>query len=360
MIRAAALGIKFSTQEWKVIASAVCDLFEVKSINAATAITIMKITGKDVEFLRVLADDDLYDRLLEIRMSGMNVYRLDALEFAKVTPQEQEKVALRLTYGQRTRVYIDNGDMTIFASTVKSTQKINDLAYLLATEVSKILADLEPREYLQALFKLIDDKVNVRIESWLSYFHEHQDFELNKTQLKKLLDYFGGDMFNFMTGNLTDEMVMDNIMSISVENLIKRNSLTLDKIVEILGPRRVDLCGLTRFFTEEEIVKYPHFFDPASLNRIPCFYVSRDTFKVLNKSWGTRHRYNEDLVDFSAITAALVPTATTIKTLRYLKEKTNASNEVVVKAIDRKHIDEAWSKDAKKLSIIKKFLLKMT
>ena len=360
MKRAQALGIKFSTKEWKEIANGLCDLFKANRINVATVIDNMKITGKDVEFLRVLADDDLYKRLSEITMTGMSAYRLDANEFAKLSPDEQEKVALRLTYGQRTRVYIDNGDMTIFASAVKSTQKINDLAYLLATEVSKILADLEPSEYLRALLKLIDDKVNVRIESWLTYFHEHQDFELNKTQLKKLLDYFGGDMFNFMTGNLTDEMIMDNIMSISVENLIKRNSLTLDKIVEILGPRRVDLCGQTRFFTEEEIVKYPHFFDPASLNRIPCFYVSRDTFKVLNKSWGTRHRYNEDLVDFSAITATLVPTATTIKTLRYLKEKTNASNEVVINAIKRKHIDEAWSKDAKKLSIIKKFLLKLT
>ena len=360
MKRVSALGIKFSTKEWKEIASGLCDLFEAKRINAAAVAGNVRITGKDVEFLRVLADDDLYKRLSGIAVAGITAGRLDANEFAKLSPDEQEKVALRLTYGQRAQVYIDNGDMTIFASAVKSPQKINNLAYLLATDVSKILADLEPSEYLQALFKLIDDKVNVRIESWLTYFHEHQDFELNETQLKKLLDYFGGPMFNFMTDNLTDKMVMDNILSISVENLIKRDSLTLDKIVEILGPRRVDLCGQTRFFTEEEIVKFPHFFDPASLNRKPYFYVSRDTFKVLNESWGTKHRYNGDLVDFSAITAALVPTATTIKTLRYLKEKTNASNEVVVKAIDRKHIDEDWSKDAKKLSIIKKFLLKLT
>jgi hypothetical protein len=360
MKRVREFGIKFSTPEWKVILGAVCDLFEVKSINAATANEIAKITGRDAEFLRVLADDDLYDRLLEIRMPGLSAYRLDALEFAKLTPEEQEKVALRLTYGQRTRVNIDNGDMRIFATAVKSMQDINKLAYLLATDVGKILADLGPDEYLQALFNLLDNYVEVGIDYWLPYFLDHQDYAFSETQFKKLSGYFGEGMYKYVIGNLSDKMVMDNIMSIDIDILIKRESLTLDQITEILGARRANLCGAPRFFTEEEIAANPHFFDPYSLKNKAWFYVSNDTFKILNKSWGTRYRYNEDLVDFSAITEALVPAATTIKTLRYLKEKTNASNEVVVKAIDRKHIDEAWSKDAKKLSIIKKFLLKMT
>lgn len=360
MKRVRELGIKFSTAEWKVIIGTVCDLIEVRSINSATANDIVAITGKDAAFLRALADDDLYDRVLDIKMSGLNAYRLDAEEFAKLTPQEQEKVALRLTYGQRTRVYIDKGDMRIFASAVKSPQDLNRLAYLIATDVGKILADLEPGEYLNTLFELLDKQVKVGVDYWLPYFLDHQDYELSETQFKKLSDHFDTDMYRYIIGNLTDKMIMNNIKSIDIEILIKRDSLTLDKIAEFLGPRSANLCGAPRFFTDEEIAQHPNFFDPDFLRHKPWFYVSRDTFKILNKSWGTKYRYNEDLTDFSAITAALAPAATNIKTLRYLKEKTNASNEVVVKAIGQKHVDEAWSKDAKKLAIIKNFITKFS
>ena len=113
-------------------------------------------------------------------------------------------------------------------------------------------------------------------------------------------------------------------------------------------------------FTEEEIAANPHFFDPRVLNSRVCAFVSPDTFKLLNKTWGLRLKYNDELGNFADIVSGLQSGAISLKTLRYLKEKTNASNEVVFKVIERKHIKEARSKDAKKLAIVKKFLTKFS
>jgi hypothetical protein len=161
-----------------------------------------------------------------------------------------------------------------------------------------------------------------------------------------------------MINNVSEKVIVDNIKSIHLGYLAKRQSMSLERITELVGKKNYDLTWHSRFFTDEEIAANPHFFDPRVLNRRTSAYVSLDTFKILNKTWELRQQYNDELRYFEPIVSGLAPDAITIKTLRYLKEKTQSSNEVVIKAIKRKYIDEAWAKDAKKLAIIQKFIKK--
>ena len=361
VLRCTDLGIKLSTDDWKEVISAVNILLSNKIINNRAGFKILDITGKDVNYLRVLLDKKIIPKLSVTPLTGHVHNRLNAEEFAKLTPEEQRIVAPLLTYGHNVRVYIDNGDERIFANVTKDYREINIISQRLMLNVSSILSDLGPDEYTKALLDLIYKDESLVADSWLPYFLEHPDYEIDDEQFKKLFDKFGGHVFMYMINNISEKVIEDNIKSIHIGYLAKRQSMSLERLTELVGKENTDLTGrVSRFFTEEEIAQYPHFFDPRVLNRRTCLYVSPDTFNLLNKTWGLRQQYNDKLQHFEAIVDGITPDAISLKTLRYLKEKTNASNEVVVKAIERKNIDEAWSKDAKRLSIIKKFLLKLT
>ena len=359
LLRCADLGIKLSTDDWKEVISAIDTLFANKIITSSAISKVINITGKDVNYLRLLLDDKMVAKLSSYSLSGTSSFKLNAIEFAKLTPEEQHKIAPLLTYNRSTiLVAVENGDERIFANVTKDYREINAFCRRLMLNVSSVLADLEPDEYTKALFEMIDSGED--IASWLPYFLEHPDYEIDYEQFKKLFDKFGGPVFAYIINNISEKVIVDNIKSIRIGYLVKRQSMSLERLTELVGKKNTDLTESSRFFTEEEIAANPHFFDPRVLNRRTCAYVSPDTFKLLNKTWGTRQQYNDELVNFTDIVSALLPDALSLKTLRYLKEKTNASNEVVVKAIVRMLINEVWSKDAKRLSIIKKFLRKLT
>jgi hypothetical protein len=212
------------------------------------------------------------------------------------------------------------------------------------------------------MFEMIDRGETVAVDSWLPYFLEHPDYEIDDEQFKKLFDKFGGHVFGYIINNISEKVIEEKIKSIHTGYLVKRQSMSLERMSELLDHAKTDMSGYSRFFTEEEIAQHPHFFDPRALNRRTCLYVSRDTFKILNKTWGTKQQYNDELVDFVTIVRSLTPGALSIKTLRYLKEKTSVSNEIVTSTIFGRHIDMtvASSKDAKKLSIIKNFITKFS
>ncbi len=359
LFRCADLGVNLSTDDWKKIISATDTLRAKEVINSTALANVLNITGKDVNYLRLLLDDKMVAKLSSYDLTSASYFKLNAIEFAKLSPEEQHKIAPLLTYNNNAiRVYIDNGDERIFANVTKDYREINIISQRLILRVSSILADLGPDEYTKALLEMIDSGDDVTVVSWLPYFLEHPDYEIDDEQFKKLFDKFGAHAFMYITNNVSEKVIVDNIKSIHIGYLVKRQSMSLERLTELVGKKNTDLTGHSRFFTEEEIAANPHFFDPRVLNRIVCAYVSHDTFKLLNKTWGLRQKYNDELRYFEAIVSGLPPDAISPKTLRYLKEKTKASNEVVINAIKRKHLDDAWGKYAKKLVIVKKFITK--
>ena len=359
--RCADLGIKLSTNDWKKIISATDTLFAKNFINDYALSNILNITGKDVNYLRLLLDDKIVAKLSSYYLPGTGYFKLNAIEFAKLTPEEQHKIAPLLTYNNEMSLVVENGDERIFANVTKDYKELNAICRRFRFRVSSVLADLEPDDYIKAMFGMIDSGEAIAVDSWLPYFLEHPDYEISDEQFKKLFDKFGAHVFMYITNNVSEKVIVDNIKIIHIGYLANRQSMSLERLTELVGKKNTDLTGHSRFFTEEEIAANPHFFDPRVLNRRVCAYVSPDTFKLLNKTWGSRLKYNDELGYFEAIVSGLLTSdAISLKTLRYLKEKTKASNEVVITAIKRKHIDEAWSKDAKKLVIIKKFITKFS
>ncbi len=360
VLRCADLDIKLSTDDWKEVISAVNILISNKIINNRAGFNVLDITGKDVNYLRVLLDKKIIPKLSVTPLTGDGHNRLNAEEFAKLTPEEQRIVAPLLTYEYNVSVHIDNGDERIFANVTKDYRELNIISQRLILKVSSILADLGPDEYTKALLDLIYKDESLVAESWLPYFLEHPDYEIDDEQFKKLFDKFGGHVFGYIINNISEKVIEEKIRSIHTVYLVKRQSMSLERMSELLDHAKTDMSGSGRFFTDEEIAQYPHFFDPRALNRRTCLYVSPETFKILNKTWGTQQRYNDELQDFTTIVMSLTSDAVSVKTLRYLKEKMNVSNETVTSTILGKHIDEAWSKDAKRLAIVKKFITKFS
>ena len=139
--------------------------------------------------------------------------RLNAEEFAKLTPEEQRIVAPLLTYGYNVRVHIDNGDERIFASATKDYIEINIISQRLILNVSSVLADLGPDEYTKALLDLIYKDESLVAESWLPYFLEHPDYEIDDEQFEKLFDKFGGHVFRYIINNVSEKVIDENIKS---------------------------------------------------------------------------------------------------------------------------------------------------
>ena len=355
MSRIRDLNIQITTDDWKVIAKSVAALYASTNFDRTSCSYVLQITDKDANYLRALADDEIYKIISDSSLARYGVNNLNAEEFTKLSLEEQRKLVTRLHLGSTKGIVVVNGDERVFAPVAKTPGEIEKISRYLKIDVFKILADLNPDEYISMLLSMSD--YNVPEYSLLPYFQNHKDFTLTNDQFKKLFDMYGPTIYQYIINNITMEQIEDKIMTIPIPDLIKRDDLTLNKITEARGTSNVNLC-LHKFFTEEEIAANPHFFDPVYLNDRPCLYVTSDTFRLLNKAWNKRQRYSERLTDFTEIVHNMNTNSYTISNLRYLKSKTKASNEVVTNAILRKPIDEVLNSDNKKLGILKKFIAK--
>ena len=172
------------------------------------------VTGKDVNYLRLLLDDKLVAKLSSYPLTGTGYFKLNAIEFAKLTPEEQYKIAPLLTYNNNAIiVVVENGDERIFANVAKNYKELNTLCRRFLFNVSSVLADLEPDEYTKALLEMIDSGEDIVAESWLPYFLEHPDYEISDEQFKKLFDKFGVHVFINMINNISEKVIEEKIKS---------------------------------------------------------------------------------------------------------------------------------------------------
>ena len=209
------LGIKLSTDDWKEVISATDTLFANKIIDSNAISNVLNITGKDVNYLRVLLDDKIVAKLSSYPLSGTGYFELNAIEFAKLTPEEQHKIAPLLTYNNNNLlgVVVVNGDERIFANVTKDYREINIISRRFRLNVSSILSDLGPDAYTKALLDLIYKDESLVAESWLPYFLEHPDYEIDDEQFEKLFDKFGGHVFEYTINNISEKVIEEKIKS---------------------------------------------------------------------------------------------------------------------------------------------------
>ena len=213
--RCADLGIKLSTDDWKEVISATDTLFANKIINNRALANVLDITGEDVNYLRLLLDDKIVAKLSSSHSSQVTgFFELNAIEFAKLTPEEQHKIAPLLTYNNNLLgVVVDNGDERIFANVTKDYKELNTICRRFRFKVSSVLADLGPDEYTKALFGMIDSGEDIAVDSWLPYFLEHPDYEIDDEQFEKLFDKFGGHVFKYIINNISEKVIEEKIKS---------------------------------------------------------------------------------------------------------------------------------------------------
>ena len=157
---------------------------------------------------------------------------------------------------------------------------------------------------------------------------------------------------------LSKEKTIEYYGNLGESIIIKNTNLSIDEVVEIANsPNGKESLFGSRFFTDEEIAKYPHLFDPRNLKYGPSAYVSKETFKLLNKSAGTRQRYNTEYSDFKVIYRRHVNERYHLsdEEVMYLKEKTNCSNKEFIKSIDNVYTNREVLQADSKILLLGKF-----
>lgn len=93
-----------------------------------------------------------------------------------------------------------------------------------------------------------------------------------------------------------------------------------------------------KFFTEEEILENLDLFDPEVFRKASVLYYSKDTLSKLNKYHKRRFRYNKGASSLMRIIGARTYNKMPItdEDFFYIAEKTGASNEEILGALDSK------------------------
>jgi hypothetical protein len=163
-----------------------------------------------------------------------------------------------------------------------------------------------------------------------------------------------GKLYYFATV-LTLEQIERYKDLLSLEAMLFNKRIPLDKVKEFKSVEFFDASKI-RFFTEEEIIQNPEFFDPESVKKVGYLYVSESTFKLLNKTWSKKQKYENDLSDFTTLCNNLVRLKYFLfDDLRYIVKKTGASNDRVVKEIISRRI-RPTSKNHEDFNFIKEFI----
>jgi len=363
LFRSNALSIVLSTEEWKKIITFLHSSVTSHLINSRDAIYFFTLTGKDINFFRACLDDNTSKKIKSIERQKIRITQtLDANEFRKLSPTEQQKVIYTLPIDCFSILEIKNGDGSVFENIADSPNEVEILSKFIGIPVSEIYKNLSPDKYYEKLKELVKSGIKPYVYRWCNYFRKHPEFVLTQEQFEFFLESFNTSVISTIILNISIDMLKSNFRKIAPISLLLRPEITLDDMTELYGKQRMDLTGV-RFFTEEEIVKNPHFFDPNKLNDSTTLYCSKETFKLLNKTWGTKHKYNTNLTDCRSIVRKLNDETLSAKALKYIKRKTGSSNDIMLTAImgilkSNLELGAKYNDDAAKILKIREFLTK--
>lgn len=326
--------------------------------------------NKNTNYLKALTDDNIYKQISDLfKWKFQRQIELYKGIFDGLTATEIEKLKNRLSFNKKNIQLASNDKNVKEILKIFSFNEILELYdkrinFFIHIDLGYVLEDYSQEDYFTLLKNRIESgKTYV---SFVSYFKIHKDLEVPNWLYEFLFDYEDlgpteisrkKEFIKNCINNLTEEQIDKQYMNIPTRFLIKKTSLHLSKITEYKGKDLYDLTREGLFYTEEEIAENPHFFNPEKLSKgEKLYYVTEDTFKLLNKTWGKRQRYNNDLTDFFEIVNKLSYNSFTIKNIKYLQEKTNVKNTKVINLLKRrivKYFNE--EKLAKCLIFLKKY-----
>jgi hypothetical protein len=170
----------------------------------------------------------------------------------------------------------------------------------------------------------------------LLYVKSHRDMILPDDLVKTI---FEENKLNNFASILTLEQTEKYKNQIDIYGMVFNKRIPLDKVKEFKSVEFFDVSKI-RFFTEEEIIQNPAFFDPESVKNVGHLYISESTFALLNKTWGKKQKYDNNLSKFSSLFESLASLQYfSIDILRYLIRKTGINNTELVNAISSSYLN---------------------
>jgi len=212
---------------------------------------------------------------------------------------------------------------------------------------------LPPDEYNDLLLKYIHlwDKEEYR---WSKYYSENDSAPITDEAIDALTSYALAS-YRYISNNMSLTQIKKYKDKMFVGHLARKRDLSLDEITKMKGKELDDLSDV-RIFTEYEIASNPHFFDPESLKNKAKQYMTKPTFSKLNKAWGKRQRYNENLVKFRRIMDDAFRVNMSMEDIKYLISATGASNAEFFAYVENHDETNISSKLGVKFKILQKFI----
>lgn len=370
-----AASFTMSVEDWKLYAQKCIKLlnsftnsseFDKRTIGNQ----MLSFAYKDANYLRIFKDKNLSNDIFE-KVKSSSSFLIQSALIEDLTPDEAKEIGYRsLTMDGmlsiRFSVPAQKIMVKFFDEYFQTYTELKSNKKIAAVEMGLILSGLSVDEFETYVKKNYTDMTNKDASTLTTYYkYENKDVEISD----ELTDVFMSNVHSYMTdvqlnivSNLSKDQITKHVDDLSLDVLILTD-MSLDEIVEIkpkAAETKYDISG-KRFFTEEEIINHPNLFDPSVFKRNATAYMSKTTFKLLNKTWKRSQRYPAGVMDFSSIVSSVKYNYLTIKTIKYIKEKTGVTDEAVIEAMQKGFIGKGsaiakTNPDGINLYYIRKFL----
>jgi hypothetical protein len=177
-----------------------------------------------------------------------------------------------------------------------------------------------------------------------------------------ITNMFSGDMnkklLAILINNLTVSQIIKYQEYMNVVDFARNTGITTDDIVKKMGSRSQLLRVTNRFYTEEDLIKYPSNFNPRVVLSYSNVYCSKATFKILNKEHGRRMRWDDKLINMRSILVRLRLENINHDVIKYLNTKIDESNGMVLKAAEILSVNTPSTKYQSNVVSLGKFIRK--
>lgn len=347
----------FKIDDWKSLINAF-DVFNNSNFQVPGDVQwhVTSLHHKNVEFIKALKDDDFYTKVRD-NYHDYSVADVTPDHFKGLTPDEMKEIGWdTITLGGLQGLDIQDDTKPLIMGFFNDVYTAITKTWNDDVEPGLLMGNMAYDDYKTEFKKIMESEVSWNIFRDLTTYFQVNDVVIDDDFLdymnKKASTYNVSRNYIFaipwIIPNLSKEQVIKHKSMIPLNQVTQRDDFTIDEIAQdILGPGNHADLTTHRFFTEEEIRRYPELFNPERIKQNYGHYVTKDTFKMLNKAWGgKRYRYNEELTNFVRLINELSADNLTVKNLKYLKEKTGVSNELANKHImSSRNIDYLDSSD---------------
>jgi hypothetical protein len=287
--------------------------------------------------------------ILKTLSSNVKIGELDSTVLSQEEGKKFLDTILKINEQVRHNILIENLSEFVHKF-IKSDEEVIDYAKKSFQGVYVLIKDFPESRFLEFL---INTSHNVEFTDLFKYVEEHPNLILPDEYLQRKFNTPDGNFPHYVIKFLTREQIIKFKDFLSPSLMVKNTKISLKEIKELKlkDSETIDFTN-ERFFTEEEIIQNPEFFDPKYVKDSAMVYISEEEFRKLNKIWGSRYHYDPNLSDFEIIFKNNIYRLD-MSQIKYLAKRTKINNELLVNVIMKNNL---YGSSLKDFIIFKKFL----